>query len=529
MSLTVARFGSCYSRPPRTLFSPFFTFAFREEPMHSDRLTPRLSALVAPLRWVIPVTLCLLGLSYTFWESVLWDGYPITSGQVLLGVGLLGITGPLLTFLTLTWAYRAAASYEESETARERQYQQLLALNRIGESVSQSLDLDVVLNRAIEEVLAVMHLTSGEVRLIENGRLVLRTARGVSSDFISAEQTIPLGHCLCGKCAALGELMVVEDGARGSGVLDTGCAVEQFRSWLSMPVRTADRVVGVIHIGSRVPRTFDAADRALLAAIGQQVGAAIDKARLHSEVRALNQQLEARVVERTGALVAAKEELAHKADALRQVLTEERRVEERTRSHIAHDLHDGIQQIIIGALFQVQAAREALTPNPSTAMERLDAAQELLHRIESEMRGAIYSLRPMALDAQGLVPALRECATSAGRAGLTPCELQVEGTPRRFNPDAEVAVFRIVQEAMNNLETHAHAQRARVSVCFDTRELRVQVVDDGQGFDVSTLTQQARTHLGLIGMQERAESVGGTLQVSSRVGEGTCVTLNIPI
>ncbi len=497
--------------------------------MHADRLTPRLSGLVAPLRWVIPVTLSLLGLSYTFWESVLWDGYPITSGQVLLGVGLLGITGPLLTFLTLTWAHRAAASYEESEAARERQYEQLVALNRIGESVSQSLDLDIVLNRAIDEVLAVMHLESGEVRLIEDGRLVLRTARGVSADFLSAEQTIPLGHCLCGKCAESGELMAVEDGTRVSGLAYTGCAAEQFRSWLSMPVRAADRVVGVIHVASRVPRTFDASDRALLAAIGQQVGAAIDKARLHSEVKALNQQLEARVVERTGALVAAKEELAHKADALRQVLTEERRVEERTRSRIAHDLHDGIQQIIIGALFQVQAARESLAQNPFTAMERLDAAQELLHRIESEMRGAIYSLRPMALDAQGLVPALRECATSAGRAGLTPCELFVQGTPRRFNPDAEVAAFRIAQEALNNLETHAHARHARVSVCFEARAVQVQVVDDGQGFDRSELAQQTRTHLGLIGMQERAQSVGGTLQVSSRVGEGTSVTLNIPI
>jgi signal transduction histidine kinase len=412
---------------------------------------------------------------------------------------------------------------------RERQYEQLLALNRIGESVSQSLDLDVVLNRAIDEVLGVMHLTSGEVRLIENGRLVLHTARGVSADFLSVEQTISLGHCLCGKCAERGELIVVEDGERVSGIIRTGCAIEQFRSWLSMPVRTADRVVGVIHVGSRVPRAFDAADRALLAAIGQQVGAAIDKARLHSEVKALNQQLEARVVERTGALVAAKEELAHKADALRQVLTEERRVEERTRSRIAHDFHDGIQQIIIGALFQVQAARDSLAQNPSTAMERLDAAQELLRRIESEMRGAIYSLRPMALDVQGLVPALRECATSAGRAGLTPCELHVEGTPRRFNPDAEVVAFRIVQEAVNNVDAHAHAQHARVSVCFDAREFRVQVVDDGQGFDLSEMTQQARTHLGLIGMQERAESVGGTLQVSSRVGEGTRVTLSIPI
>ncbi len=497
--------------------------------MYPDPLIPRLTRIIRPLRWIIPAMLCLLGLGYTFWESVLWDGYPITSGQVLLGIGLLGIAGPLLTFLTLTWARRAAASYEQSEAARERQYQQLLALNRIGESVNQSLDLDIVLNRAMDQILDVMHLESGEVRLIENDQLVLRAFRGVSPAFVAAEQTIPLGQCLCGQCAVRGELIAVQDREETTDLVNTGCSIDHFRSGLSVPVRTADRVVGVIHVASRSPRAFDAPDRALLAAIGHQVGAAIDKARLHAEVKGLNQELEARVGERTRALVEAKEELAVKADALRQMLTEERRVEERTRSRIAHDLHDGVQQIIIGALFQVQAASDALVQNPTTALERLDAARDLLHRIESEMRGAIYSLRPMALDVQGLVPALRECATIAGRAGLIPCELHVEGTPRRFNADAEAAAFRIVQEALNNLETHAHAKRASVSVCFDLQELRVQIVDDGQGFDLSQVMQETCTHLGLIGMQERAESVGGRLQIWSRVGEGTRVTLNMPI
>jgi two-component system sensor histidine kinase DegS len=332
--------------------------------------------VITHLRWVIPLALSVLGFGYTIWENLIVDGYPITGREPLIGFALLGVAGPYLAFLTLTWAARAAESFERAE--RER--------------------------------------------------------------------------------------------------------------------------------------------------------------------AALNQQLEARVAERTRELRAAKEELARKADALQQVLIEERRVEEKTRARIAHDLHDGVQQVIIGALFETQSIRDVLTRHPETVTARLATLQDLLRRIETEMRGAIYGLRPVALDAQGLVPALRECAANFSRVTQVQCDLQVEGTPRRLAPDTEVAAFRIVQEALNNVE--AHARSVRVRVRFDPRELHVEIADDGIGFQIPDFglgidapgsfayAQQERSairnHFGLIGMQERAESVGGTLEVWSRVGEGTRVMVDLP-
>lgn len=495
----------------------------------AHEMHPRLTRVIRPLRWIIPLALGALGFGYTYWESILWDGYPVTSAQVLLGFGLLGVAGPLLTFVTLTWAERAAASYERAENERIYQYRQLLALNTINQAVNHSLDLDTVLDRALDNVLQVMHLASGEVRLLENNRLVLRTSRGVSPAFIAAERTIPLGQCICGKSAQRGELIAVEDIGHLPEYGPSACACEKFRAVLSVPVRTTDRVVGVMHVASPEPRVFTPNDRALLEAIGQQVGVAIEKARLHEQLKTLNQQLEGRVAQRTRDLLVAKEELAHKADALRQVLTEERRVEERTRAHIAHDLHDGIQQIIIGALFETQAARDAIGLNPQTVVARLEAAQSLLRRIESEMRDAIYSLRPVALDAQGLAPALKECVATFERASRVHCDLKIEETPRRISPDAEVAAFRIVQEALNNVEAHAQAKHACVRVRFGARDLNVEIADDGCGFQVGRVTNDTRTHLGLIGMQERAESIGGSLEISSRPGEGTRVRLSVPV
>lgn len=495
----------------------------------TDRLRPSISHLLSNSRWIIPLVLCLLGTAYVIWENIIFDGYAATSPQTLLGLLLLTFTGPLLTAVTLHWAYRAALLSEAVEEKREQENQHLATLNKIGEEVNQSLELDVVLNRAIDRVLELMDLHSGGVRLLENGQLVLRTTRQVSNNFVESEKSVPLGQCLCGKAAQMGQLIAIEDLGRAPMYSNTVCACERFQSVLSVPVRTAERVVGVIHVASQERRVFSTNERALLMAVGHQVGVAIEKARLHAQLKALNQQLEQRVIGRTRELVDAKEELIRKADALQQVLIEERRVEEKTRARIAHDLHDSVQQLIIGAMFETQAARDSMHKHPENTEQRLVAAQHLLRRIETEMRSAIYSLRPVALDAHGLVPALREYAESFAQHSGVECNVSVEGIPRRFNPDGEVAVFRIVQEALHNVETHAAAQHVQLHLKWSVRDLHAEILDNGRGFDLAEVTNQTRTHLGLIGMQERAEGVGGTLKITSNPSEGTRISLRVPV
>lgn len=418
---------------------------------------------------------------------------------------------------------------EEERLRYQREHRQLTALHAISEAVNRSLDLDALLKLALERVLDVMRLDAGDVRLIQDGRLVLRSAHSMSQDFTAAEQIVPLGRCQCGQAAQRGEVLIVEDLVAAQNLAGTACACERFGAVLSVPVQTTERVVGLIHAASRTPRAFDDADRDLLNAIGQQIGVAIERAQFHEQLKTLNAALEARVAERTNELAAAKEALAQKADALHQMLLEERRIEEKTRASIAHDLHDGVQQLIIGALFETQAARDSLPSEPELAAAKLVGAQSLLRRIESEMRGAIFSLRPVALDAHGLAPALREYVAEFARVNRLPCDLRVEGAPRRFDPDTEITTFRIAQEALNNLGAHAQAGHAYVHVRFDAQELYVEVGDNGIGFDLAAVAQQPRSHLGLIGMHERAESVGGAIKIWSAPGEGTRVTLRVPL
>ncbi len=411
----------------------------------------------------------------------------------------------------------------------QRQHSQLQALHAISEAVNRSLDLDALLEVALERVLKVVELDAGDVRLVQDGRLVLRAARAVSPDFAAAEASVPLGFCQCGRAAQVAEVLVVEDLADCRDLAQTLCACERFRAVLSVPIRTTERVVGLIHVAGRAPRAFDDADRELLKAIGEQIGVAIERAQFHAQLVALNATLETRVAERTRELEAAREALAQKAEALCAMRIEERCIEEKTRSRIAHDLHDSVQQLIVGALFELQAARDLLATRPDLAADKLADVQGLLRRLETEMRRAIFSLRPVALDVHGLVPALRELAAEFARANDISCTVRVTGTPRRFAPDAEVAAFRIVQEALNNLGAHAHGRHAEVGVAFGSRQLLVEVRDDGIGFDLAAVEQQPRSHLGLIGMHERAESVGGALTIWSRPGQGARVTLRLPL
>lgn len=491
----------------------------------SGALRGSFSSFLRP-RYAVPALIALLGLLYTAWLVTTTGANP---AWTVIGFVLLGVGAPAAVHLVLSRLEQKSHQLAAERLRYQREHRHLTALHAIGEAVNRSLDLDTLLQQALERVLAVMELDAGDVRLIEGGRLVLRATRAMSPAFIAAEEFVPLGRCQCGQAAQRGEVLVVEDLNHHPGLPRTACARERFGAVLSVPVQTTERVVGLIHVVSRTPRTFDQADRELLRAIGHQIGIAVERAQFHDELKALNAELEARVAERTRELEAAKEALAQTADALRQILQEERRIEERTRGRIAHDLHDSVQQLIIGALFQTQAARDLLPGQPGLAAARLVETQHLLRCIETEMRAAIFSLRPVALDAHGLVPALREIAAEFRRVAGIPCDVQLAGVPRRFDADAEVVAFRVVQEALNNLSTHARASAARIGIEFGSQHVSVEVSDDGIGFDLDAIQQQPRAHLGLIGMRERAESVGGELSIWSRPGEGTRVTLRVPV
>jgi len=225
--------------------------------------------------------------------------------------------------------------------------------------------------------------------------------------------------------------------------------------------------------------------------------------------------------------VALQEELSRKAQQLQRLLAATISIQEEERARIARDMHDGVTQLIYGALYETQAARELLRASPHPAQTKLERAQDLLNQVEAETRRVIGDLHPPILDAMGLAPALnRHIAVFQDMFGL-PCTLRVTGQPFRLPGATELAVYRIVQEALHNVESHAQANSVAVLLGFRPGGLRVVIEDDGQGFNPGQVLTNPGDHFGLPSMYERAQSIGARLGVDSTPGQGTRIILTV--
>lgn len=206
------------------------------------------------------------------------------------------------------------------------------------------------------------------------------------------------------------------------------------------------------------------------------------------------------------------------------------RAQEQERQRIARELHDETGQALATVMFGLRNADEALTREETH--RRLRDLQEILVGTLDRVRRLAFDLRPSALDDLGLEAALRhQLAEYQQRFGIR-TELRVVGLgEQRLAPEIETTVYRIVQEAITNAAKYARCQHVSVSVLARAGTLSVIVEDDGQGFDVSAaLGSGARqSHLGLFGMHERAELIGGNLEIESTPGSGTTVYLRAPL
>lgn len=300
---------------------------------------------------------------------------------------------------------------------------------------------------------------------------------------------------------------------------------------MGAPLRWQDQIIGgVVILNERQAGPFDSNDLWLLSLFADLATIAVKNAELHTQVKEFNEGLERKVQERTQALSRAKEEITAKAEQLRALLVKTTRLQEEERARIARDMHDGVVQLITAARYELKAAKVAAESGSAAGMqERFRATREVLDEIEQEIRRAIYDLTPPILDATGLVPVLQKYASSfQALSGIT-THLQVIGTPFRLQPAAERAVFRLVEEALHNVATHAVAEMASVILDFQPVMLRVVVQDNGRGFNYGQwIKKPCGEHLGLLGMQERAASLGGEMEVSSTPGHGTWVTFRLP-
>ncbi|WP_018601799.1 GAF domain-containing sensor histidine kinase [Mycobacterium sp. 155] len=274
-----------------------------------------------------------------------------------------------------------------------------------------------------------------------------------------------------------------------------------FASMVSVPMQTdPGGLVGVLNVHTVNRREFGARDVELLVVIGRLIAGALHQARLH-------RQLVAR-------------ERAHE-NFVEQVIE----AQEIERRRLAGDIHDGISQRLVTLSYRLDAAARAVD-DPQALAEQLDKARELADLTLQEARAAISGLRPPVLDDLGLAGGLASLARS-----IPGIDLDVELAETRVPDHIELALYRIAQECLQNVVKHADASRARLTFAVDRNMARLEIVDDGKGFDTleHPLGSDEMGGYGLLSMAERAEIVGGRLNIRSRPGAGTAVTATIPL
>lgn len=217
-------------------------------------------------------------------------------------------------------------------------------------------------------------------------------------------------------------------------------------------------------------------------------------------------------------------------ERLRELTARLTNAHEEERRRIAHELHDEVGQALTIAKMRMQMARNALPDDADDVRDRLEMLDDLIRETLQDVRALSHELRPPLLDEMGWEPALESlCESFSQRTGL-PVTFLSPGDYQRMTPDAELVAYRVVQEALTNTVRHAQASEAIVRAVMHDDRLDVTIEDDGVGFDVDALmqTDYANVGIGLLGMRERVDTVGGELDLNTAPGRGTRIHLVLP-
>ncbi len=397
------------------------------------------------------------------------------------------------------------------ENDAERRHYELLALSRVSAALSGLSDLDAILKVALDNVLQIMNGTIGGILILdeETKTLSYRVSQGLSTTFVD-QVRLKLGEGISGRVAESGKAVLLEDiSSDPMEAFPDLITAEGLKAFVSIPLRAKDRVLGVITVASHTQRVFTQPDMYLLYAIGDQLGIAIEYAMLYERLRKARERL-------------------------RRLARQNLVAEEEERRRIARELHDETSQSLSGLSLQLQALIEMSNISGKQDPEfvnGLKKVQALTVQVHKEVSRLISNLHPALLDTLGLVPAVRQHAETRLQPLGMNITVETMGTEIRFAPDIEAALFRVIQGAIGNVAQHSKAKNVTILLDYKPDELLLKISDDGQGFDVSKITdvEESGRGRGLFSMRERIGFLGGTSGIDSRIGEGTTVWATIPI
>jgi two-component system sensor histidine kinase DevS len=439
-------------------------------------------------------------------EMTSFLGVPIVAGQDLYGnlyltdkIDASAFTRADEELIGILASHAAAAirnaelfeSIERYSRQLEDRNRELAAVNAVARVSSDATDIGRVLEQTLDEILSVTQMDASEVFLLDetSGDLMLRVHRGAEAESFYAKTRFARGEGIPGKALAEDRVILsyapadVRDHAR-PGLLQAG-----FETFVSIPIRAKQAIIGVMDLASRDRRAFAKRDLELLEAIGLQMGIAVENAHLYDEIGRL------------------------------AVIDE--------RSRIGMDLHDGVIQSIYAVGLTLETIRLVMQNDQIQAEGLLDQAIAGLNEAIRDIRNFILDLRPHRFEGdleQGISRLVREFRANAMvELAFEPPSQLLES----IGQHTALGLFLTTQEALANIARHAKANNVRIEITREDNYVVLTIEDDGLGFDTSR--QSETVGHGLANMRSRAEDLCGEFSIRSAPGEGTTIRMGVPL
>jgi signal transduction histidine kinase len=409
------------------------------------------------------------------------------------------------------------SEHEAAEERLQQRNQELELLHRFSLFISGRLDIAEILQPFATLLQEELQIPGGVVFFYDRRRRQIypQLSWGLSAEEAEVMMSWPLEENPLFQEAVGGEMVLHKDLRDVPFFLDQGliAAHPDWKSFLGVPVIVAEKVYGAFGLFRQAPATFHGSELTFFKALAQVMRTAVQNARLFEIVN-------------------------HNREQLRGIARRIFSTQEKERQRIYRELHDEAGQALTGLKIHLQMVLTTLKQMESDLQsiviteleEQVETAVALCQTTLDHIRTVAHNLRPAALENLGLNTALQAfCRDFARRAQIS---ITYTGKAYLDLPEAvEIGLYRFLQEALTNVARHAQAQTTQVQLQYDTTTISLTVVDDGQGFDMLTVlgNLQQKEGIGLAGMKERIESVGGQLTINSEIGRGTTLIAWIPL
>ena len=392
-------------------------------------------------------------------------------------------------------------------TERIKRENELRLLLDLSASLGKTVELGEILSEALERTMKAFGADAGLTASLDKntGYLHLLAHRGMETELVARLNKRKLGESLTARVISTGKPVVVEDLRKLKGkfppypeTLRAG-----YLSFMSLPLLFKGTVFGVFEMASRQLKQFKKSDLDLGMSLAGIVSSALLKAMLHREIATRQNEL----VELSKKLTSAEED---------------------ERKRISAELHDSTGQLLATAKMKLELITEQVAQSQPETGEVLEETVALLSRALDEVRNISHGLHPSLLDELGFVSAVRWLARKTSQLSGIDVRLRVKGFKKRLPASIETPLFRIAQEALNNLARHSRASKATVALSASDSNVKMAIRDDGIGFDLAKEYKNP-AGLGLRTLRQRVRWLGGEFKLESGPGKGTSLEVQIPL